>query len=207
MNFGLCVITDENLAGGRDLPGIVSECLAGGADAVQLREKSLSTRVFMDLALEIKKRFSEYPGRLFIVNDRADIAIASGADGVHLGRDDMPVPFARKMMGPGAVIGVSVSNPDEAARAASEGADYLGAGAVFPTPTKPDSRAIGLEGLEKIAASVDIPVLAIGGIKKENVAAVIRAGARGIAVVSEVMSAQNPGAAVRGLLAAINSAA
>lgn len=202
----LCVVTDRSLAGGRDLLEIVSESLAGGANIIQLREKEISSREFLKTALSVRKLFEDYPDRLFIVNDRLDIALASGAGGVHLGRDDMPVSAARKLAGPDFVIGASVSSAREAVKAASEGASYLGAGAVYPTPTKPESGAVGLDGLREIAGAAGIPVIAIGGVNSGNAFDVIKAGASGAAVVSAVMAAENPREASREILDAVTRA-
>ncbi len=199
-------MTDRGIAGERDVLEIVSRSLAGGADIIQLREKDLSSREFLEIALKIKKLFDGYKDRLFIVNDRVDIALASGAAGVHLGREDMPVSYARKILGPVAVIGVSVSSPEEAEMAVSEGASYLGAGAVYPTSTKPEAGVIGLSGIREISSAVKIPVIAIGGVTRNNAAGVIAAGASGVAVVSAVMAADNPSQAVEELLNVIQRA-
>ncbi len=196
MGMGLCVVTDRKLAGGRSIVDIAEQSLEGGASVIQLREKNISSRDFLDLALGIRKVFRGYADRLFIVNDRVDIAYAGGADGVHLGQDDLPVSCARKILGRDAVIGVSVSTPSEAETAASAGADYLGAGAVFSTPTKPEAAAIGLDGLRRITSAVNIPVIAIGGINPQNLKDVMLAGASGAAVVSGVMAAYSPRDAV-----------
>ncbi len=206
MDCSLCVVTDRKIAAGKDMLKIIAESLEGGAGIIQLREKNISSRDFLKIALEIKKIFKEYKGRLFIINDRVDIALACGADGVHLGQEDMPADAARKILGPDAVIGVSVSKVSQAVKAESDGASYLGAGAVYRTPTKPGSGAIGLEGVEKISKAVKIPVIAIGGIKHENVAGVIAAGAAGVAVVSEVMACSSARCCVEKLLKKINHA-
>lgn len=203
MNCRLCVVTDRILSGGRDVTKIASESLAGGAGIIQLREKEISSREFLEIALGVKKLFEGYPDRLFIINDRVDIALASGADGVHLGREDMPVSYARKILGPDAVIGVSVSSPKEAERAVCAGASYLGAGAVYPTPTKPESGAVGLSGIREISAAVEIPVIAIGGVNQANAYDVIKAGASGVAVVSAVAAAGDPRSAAAGILDAV----
>ena len=206
MSFELCVVTDRDIAGERDILEIVSQSLAGGAGIIQLREKDVSSREFLEIALRIKKLFGKYGDRLFIVNDRVDIASASGADGVHLGQEDMPVSYARKILGPDAVIGVSVSSTEEAEKAVRGGASYLGAGAVYPTPTKPEAGAIGLSGIRGIASAVKIPVVAIGGINLMNAGEVILAGASGAAVVSGVMASSNPRLAVEELLSAVRVA-
>jgi thiamine-phosphate pyrophosphorylase len=136
-----------------------------------------------------------------------DIALAVDADGVHVGQDDMPAPLARKLMGPGKIIGVSVDNVEQALQAERDGADYLGAGPIFATPTKPDAAPpIGLDGLAEICRRVSIPVVAIGGITAENAGAVIAAGADGVAVVSAVVAAENVEEAARRLRQVVEKA-
>ena len=201
----LYVVTDRALSGGRPLVEVIRRTLAGGAKIVQLREKNLSTREMLQLAAALKELTREYGAR-FIVNDRLDVALAVDADGVHLGQEDMPARIARRLLGPEKVLGVSVSSVEEALRAVEDGADYLGAGAVFPTATKEEARAIGLEGLRAIASAVGIPVVAIGGIDRTRVAEVIAAGADGVAVVSAVMAAADPCEAARKILAAVEKA-
>lgn len=206
INLDVYVVTDRSLIDNRSLTEIVEESLKGGAGVIQLREKDATSREFYNLAVEIKAIMEEYPDSSLIINDRIDIALAAKADGVHLGQEDIPVTVARKIMGPEAIIGATVSSVDEAYRAKENGADYLGTIAVFQTPTKEDAAPIGLEGLEQISMTVDLPMVAIGGIKAENAAEAIKHGADGVAVVSEVMCAPDPVSAVKNLLEQVNKA-
>ncbi len=138
--------------------------------------------------------------KLFIVNDRVDVAIASGADGVHLGQSDLPVEAARDLMGESAIIGLSVHNVEEAVAAVEGGADYLGVGAIFTTSTKPDAQqALGLGAIYEVVNAVDVPIVAIGGIDRGNIQDVIRAGADSAAVVSSVVAQKDPRAAAHEL--------
>jgi thiamine-phosphate pyrophosphorylase len=142
-------------------------------------------------------------GALLIMNDRVDIALASGADGVHVGQDDLPAGVARRLLGPGRILGVTVETPDEAKAAESAGADYLGTGPVYATSTKPDAgRPYGPELVQRIKASTTLPVVAIGGIDQDNAESVVRAGADGLAVVSAVVGREDIESAVRLLLEA-----
>ncbi|MCU0244568.1 MAG: thiamine phosphate synthase, partial [Acidobacteria bacterium] len=164
----------------------------GGATVVQLRAKDLPARDFAALASETARRLAA-TGVPLLVNDRVDIALACGATGVHLGQDDLPVPDARRVLGPGAVIGVSVNTPDEARRAAAEGADYVGAGPAFATSTKDTPLAVlGPEGIARIKRAAVVPVVAIGGITAANAASLAAAGADGVAVVSAVLGSPDP---------------
>lgn len=154
---------------------------------VQLREKRAGSREFYQLAVALKNELNRSRIPL-IINDRLDIALASGADGLHIGQDDLPIQIAIEHMPPGSIIGVSVSTPAEAREASKKGATYLGAGPVFYTPTKEDASApIGLEGLRSIRQLIDIPLVAIGGINEENLADIRKTGADGAAVVSALM--------------------
>ncbi len=204
INLEVYVVTDSNLVADRDLIDIVEKSLLGGAGFVQLREKDISTREYLHKAREIKKLVEKYKNRFFLVNDRVDIALASGADGVHLGQDDMPILDARRILGYDAIIGISVATVEEAKSAVADGADYLGVSAIYGTPTKAEVEVVGVDGLRQIAAAVDIPLVAIGGINRNNVSEVIKAGADGVAVVSEVMAAVDPAKAVRELLDQVN---
>lgn len=186
-DFSLYVITDRNIQKRTNLE-VVEEVIAGGASVIQLREKNLSTREFFEEAL-LLRRYTKRYGVLFIVNDRIDIALASEADGVHLGPEDLPLSYARRIA-PHLVIGYSCSTKEEAQEAERLGADYLGVGAVFPTTTKKDAGPpIGLERLREIVSSVTIPVVAIGGITLENVEAVLATGVAGVAIVSAIVGA------------------
>ena len=209
----MTVITDEVLARPRALSGVVREALAAGAPTIQLRLKSASARELLEAAQTLMP-IVRSAGALFIVNDRLDVALAAGADGVHLGPDDLPVKDVRRVTGARAVdadarsgvadtfiVGYSTDTTDEAARAEAEGADYLGVGAVYATANKSDAGdVIGLEGLRRVVKAVSIPVVAIGGITPERAPAVAKAGACGSAAIGAVMSAAEPAEAVRELL-------
>ncbi|MCS7282230.1 MAG: thiamine phosphate synthase [Anaerolineae bacterium] len=199
INWSLYVITDSKLSRGRSHLEVIRAAIAGGATVVQYREKEGTTRRMIEEARALRE-LTRQAGVLFIVNDRVDIALAVDADGVHVGQDDMPASLARKLMGPGKIVGVSVDNLEQALQAERDGADYVGAGPIFATPTKPDAAPpIGLEGLAEICRGVSIPVIAIGGINAENAGTVIAAGAAGIAVVSAVVAAPDVEAAARRL--------
>jgi len=202
----LTVITDEVLARPRALSGVVREALAGGAPTIQLRLKSASARELLEAAQTLMPVVRS-AGALFIVNDRLDVALAAGADGVHLGPDDPPVKDVRRVADARSgvadtfIVGYSTDTRDEAARAEAEGADYLGVGAVYATANKSDAGdVIGLEGLRRVVKAVSIPVVAIGGITPERAPAVAKTGACGSATIGAVMSAAEPAEAVRELL-------
>lgn len=201
------LVTDQALALGRSLVEVVARAVEGGVTAVQIREKTLATGDFLAQVVELKKVLADSGVPLF-VNDRVDIAIAAAVDGVHVGQHDLPVAVARRLIGPGVLLGVSVANEMEARHALAEGADYISVSPVFLTPTKPDAdRAVGLEGVRRIrAAAGDAPLLAIGGIDARNAAAVVRAGADGVSVVSAIMSAANPTEAAASLRAEVTAA-
>lgn len=197
--FDLYVVTDSDLSRGRTDAEIARLAYEGGADAVQLRMKNADGRSMLAQAKEIVRAAEEY-NRFFFVNDRVDIAMASGADGVHLGQSDIPVEDARRMMGDGAIIGVSVHTVDQARKAIDGGADYLGVGSIFTTATKADAvQAIGLDVVFQITQEFDVPVVAIGGINRGNIQDVIRAGADSAAVVSAVVAQDDPAAAAHEL--------
>lgn len=195
----LCVITDEALC-----PVTLAEkALKGGAAMIQLRHKSASGGELFNWAVEIRKLCRKYHA-LCIINDRLDIALASQADGVHLGQMDIPAKTARKLLGKTRIIGISTSSPEEALQAEKDGADYIGLGHIFPTSSKlKESAPIGTETLQRIAALVSIPIIAIGGIGMENVASLISCGASGIAVISAVSRAIDPSLAANKLLEAM----
>jgi thiamine-phosphate pyrophosphorylase len=203
MNLGLYVIIDSRLIRPRPLLSVAREIVAGNAAACQLREKNMSDRDLYKLAAGIRK-ITARSKTLFLVNDRLDIALAADADGVHLGSTDLPVKIARKVLGKDKIIGVTVRNLSGALRAQREGADYLSLGPIFPTKTKknlPPPR--GLKLITRIKKKIKVPLIAIGGINKSNVARVIGAGADGIAVVSAVTAADNIREVTRGLLSII----
>jgi thiamine-phosphate pyrophosphorylase len=203
---GLYLVTDRALCGGRPLEEVVRLAVQGGAACVQLREKDLSTREFVETASRIHDILLP-AGVPLIINDRIDVALAVGAEGVHIGQGDMPYGTARRLLGPSAIIGLSVETWEDVEQARDLDVDYLGVSPVFPTPTKTDTRgAWGIEGLARIRAHVTHPLVAIGGLNRENAAAVVRAGADGIAVVSAVCSAPDPLAEARALSAIIREA-
>jgi thiamine-phosphate pyrophosphorylase len=198
-DFRLYLVTDQGLSLGRPLEWIVEEAVRGGVTAVQLREKSCPIPDYVDMARCLQKVL-EPSGVPLIINDRADVALAVGAAGVHLGQDDMPPGEARKLLGPDAVLGLSVETPDQAAAADHLDVDYLGVSPIFPTPTKTDLvTSWGLQGLRLLRARSRHRLIAIGGINSSNAAAVMEAGADGIAVVSAICSAPDPEAAARAL--------
>ncbi|MEW6527965.1 MAG: thiamine phosphate synthase [Spirochaetota bacterium] len=190
-NSLLYLVTDRQLVK-KPIEVVVEEAIKGGVDCVQLREKNIDTREFVEIAQTIKYITDRYNVPL-IINDRIDVALAVQAYGVHLGQDDMPLKIARKIVPHAMVIGISVSTVNEAIEAEKDGADYIGAGSVFPTSTKDDiSGIIGLEGLQEIKNAVNVPVIAIGGIQIHNAGDVIQHGADGIAVVSAIVASDEP---------------
>lgn len=202
----LYVLTDQAMEAGRGVPSLVAEAIKGGATAIQLRWKSgpLSEAMRIGQALRALCRDS---GVLFIVNDRVDLALALGADGVHLGVDDLPVSAARKIAGDRMIIGYSPETIDDAIVAERSGADYLGVGPIFTTTTKADAGiAVGTGHLTAIVQSVSIPVVGIGGITAVNAREVIAAGAAGVAVISAVIGARDVYAAARELRTQVDSA-
>ena len=201
LDLRLYVITCRDPASGRGHLDVAAAALQGGAQAVQLRDKEMPARELFELATRIREMIAERaPKTLLVVNDRVDVARAARADGVHLGREDLTCEAAREMLGPQAVIGLSATSLEEAEEAEAAGADYLGVGPVFPTPSKADAApAMGLEGLAGIRAAVRAPLVAIGGIGEDDVRAVMRAGADGVAVISAVAGAPDMAEAVRRL--------
>ena len=186
--FDLYVVTDESLSKGRSNIEIARMAYEGGADAVQLRMKNASKEDMLRDALAIKE-IADDLCKFFFVNDNVEVALESEADGVHLGQSDMNAAEAIKILGPSAIIGVSVTNVEEALKAKADGADYVGVGAIFNTSTKPDAaQGLGLDAIYEIKQAVDIPIVAIGGINMGNIQDVIRAGADSAAVVSAVVS-------------------
>jgi thiamine-phosphate pyrophosphorylase len=200
----LYLCTDRVLSMGRPILQAVEDALEGGVTMVQLREKDASAREFYEIALKVRALTKSRRIPL-VINDRLDIALATGADGLHIGQSDLPLPDARRLAGKALFIGVSVSSPEEAARAEAEGADYLGAGAVYPTGSKADAGdAIGLERFRLICSAVKIPVVGIGGVNAENAEALMRAGAAGISVISALLSQSDIREAARCLRAVLD---
>ncbi len=189
---GIYLVTDRTLLFGKSLDEMIISAVKGGATMVQLREKEAGARFFIEEALRIKDLLAPF-GVPLIINDRVDVALAVGAEGVHIGQEDMPYPLARKLLGPGAIIGLSVESPEQVAAAEAFDVSYLGVSAIFATPTKTDTRRHwGLDGLRKIRAMTRRPLVAIGGINASNAADVMRAGADSLAVVSAICSAPDP---------------
>lgn len=198
-SFALYVVTDEAVSGGRSHLECVREAVAGGADAVQLREKERSDGEILAIAAEIRA-VTARSGTLFLVNDRLDIALAAGADGVHLGQSDLPIAVARRLAPRPFLIGASVGSAGEAIQAERDGADYVAVSPVFPTGSKEDAGpAHGLEAVAAVRRSVRIPVIGIGGIGPANAAEVIQAGADGCAVISAVVGHPDMADAARSL--------
>jgi thiamine-phosphate pyrophosphorylase len=192
-NIGrLHVLTDTVLQSRFSHIELAKLAIEGGADTIQFRQKSGSTKELISLAGELKG-VCEEAGVAFIVNDRVDVAIASRADGVHLGQDDFPMTLARKMMGDNIIIGGSAVTLEDAQKCMEEGADYVGFGPVYPTSSKPDaSTPTGIELMKNVIEAVLLPVIAIGGIHAGNVTEVMQAGAYGIAVISSVCCQDDP---------------
>ena len=204
---GICLVTDRGLCGPRSLEDVVLRAVQGGVASVQLREKDLDTRAFVEEAARLKAALAA-SGVPLLINDRVDVALAVGAQGVHLGQRDLPCAIARRLLGPSAILGLSVETWADVLRAEDEPVDYLGVSPVFATPTKTDTRgAWGLEGLARIRARSRHPLVAIGGLDASNLAEVVRAGAEGIAVVSALCAAPDPGRAAERLQACFLEAA
>jgi len=205
LDLSLYLVTDRRLAANFNFTELVKKAVAGGVTVVQLREKECSSKEFYELALEVKKSIP--PEIPLIINDRLDIALAVGADGVHLGQSDLPAAIARKHLGKEAIIGLSVENLEQMRDAVHLPVDYLAISPVFSTPTKTDTGpAWGLVGLTEARKLTKLPLVAIGGINETNAFQVIRAGADGIAVVSAICAARDPQEAARRLRKLIEEA-
>lgn len=186
-DYSLYLVTDRMLMRTKTLGEAVEQAVIGGCTIVQLREKESLSLDFYVLALEMKKITDRY-GIPLIINDRMDIAMAVGAAGIHIGQKDIPADIARKVIGKDMLLGVSAVSAAEAVNAAKAGADYLGVGAMFPTRTKPDAGFVSMEELGRIRKAVDIPIVVIGGISKENAMLFQPMGIDGLAVVSAVIA-------------------
>lgn len=203
---GLYLVTDRGLCGKRTLEDVITQAIRSGVAYIQLREKEIPTRTFIEEAQRIKKILEPYKIAL-IINDRVDVALACGADGVHIGQDDMPYAMARSLLGKKTIIGLSVETWEDVEESQKLDIDYIGVSPVFATPTKTDTKgAWGLDGLRKIKAFSRHPIVAIGGINEANAADVIDAGADCLAVVSAICAAKNPAGASVNLQNIINSA-
>ncbi len=199
VDYSLYLVTDRGLSRGRSTLEIVSAAVRGGATVVQLREKDCSTREFIEQALTVKD-FLKTCNVPLIINDRVDVAQAVKADGVHLGQTDMPLEMAKGILGDTMIIGISAESVKDAIAAEKGGAAYLGVSPVYATPTKTDTAPpLGLEGLRTIRRAVKLPLVGIGGLSRDNAAEAIRSGADGVAVVSAIVSADDPETAAKGL--------
>lgn len=204
--YELYLVTDEKASLGRNIIDVVKQALKGGVTVVQLREKELNTRQFIERATELKKILKPYNVPL-IINDRIDIALAIEADGVHIGQSDMPLELVKKILPGNMIIGLSVETIQQVREAEDLNVDYLGVSPIFSTPTKTDfdQKPWGLEGLRKAREISKHILVAIGGINAENAGDVIKAGADGIAVVSGICSADNPEAVSRDLMQVVKN--
>jgi len=202
LGFTLCLVTDRGVVTGA-LEEAVEECLAAGLRAVQLREKDLGPRDLLSLAWKVRESTSRHGARL-LVNDRADVALAVGADGVHRTGTSLPISSLRAIAPPGFLIGASVHSVADARAAEPEGADFLFFGPIYDTPSKRRyGPPQGLAALERVASAVRLPVFAIGGVTPTRVAELQRAGASGVAAIGAVLGAERPGDAVKAFLDAL----
>ena len=204
VDFKLYLITDRKQAK-MPLPEAVRLALQGGVPAVQLRERDLPVRELLALAQELRVITREFGAKLF-VNDRVDVAVAVGADGVHLGHQSMPADAARKVVGSGMLIGVSTHSVQEAKDAEAMGADFITFGPIFETPSKSQHGApVGISVIKKIKNDVNIPIYALGGVKSGNVLQVIAAGAYGVALISAILAADDITAAAQKIMKGIHT--
>ena len=203
LDLSLYLVTDKSDDVEKFLKTI-EEGIKGGVTVVQIREKTADTLDFFNLALKVKEITKKYNVPL-IINDRVDVALAIDAEGVHVGQSDMPCDVTRKLVGPDKIVGVSAATIDEAKKAEKDGADYIGTGAVFPTATKDDAPKITKKDLKKIVDSINIPVVAIGGITLDNAHELIDTGIAGLSVVSAIMSSDDPKKSSEKLLSIFNS--
>jgi thiamine-phosphate pyrophosphorylase len=201
----LYVILDRSVAGARDLDPILAAVLAGGAEMIQLREKTWPSGTLFPVAQRLRAR-CRAAGVPFIVNDRVDLALAVDADGVHLGQDDLPPGAARPLLRPGMILGLSTHSVEQAKTAQAAGADYIAVGSMFPTATKPEFQLVGPALARQVRPVVQVPLIGIGGITPDNVGDVVAAGVDGVAVISAVCAAPDPAAAARRFVAAIVAA-
>lgn len=186
-DYSLYLVTDRVRMSTKTLSEAVEQAIIGGCTMIQLREKNISTLDYYNLALDIKKITDKY-NIPFIINDRVDIAMAVGADGVHIGQKDIPVNVARKIIGEKMLLGVSVISVKEAVKAVKDGADYLGVGAIFPTKTKSDADFVSIEELKNIRQVIHVPIVVIGGVSTENAMFFGSMGIDGLAVVSAIIA-------------------
>jgi thiamine-phosphate pyrophosphorylase len=200
----LHVLTDTALQSRFSHVALTELALSGGADTIQFRQKTGATKELIEIATHMRRVCAE-KGAMFIVNDRIDVAIASEADGVHLGQNDFPIPLARKLLGKDCIIGGSAATMEEMKNCIREGADYVGFGPVYPTGSKDDAGPVsGIDIVKQIVESSPVPVIAIGGIDQNNASHVMGVGAHGIAVISAVCCRKDPKKAARELHDAVH---
>ena len=205
MDPSLYVVLDRTAARGRDLVELLALALAGGSRMIQLREKEWPSGRVLPLAEKLRAACAA-AGATFIVNDRVDLALAVGADGVHLGQDDLPARAARPLLRPGMILGISTHSVEQARAAQTDGADYVAVGSMFATTSKADFQLVGPELMRKLRGEIRVPLVGIGGITPDNVSEVIQAGADGVAVISAVCAAADPKAAAARFLTQIRAA-
>ncbi len=198
IDYSLYLCTDRSIMSDTSIEECVEKSLKGGVSVVQIREKDCSGKEFLQIAKSVKEITKRYNVPL-IINDRVDVAIAVGADGVHVGQDDLPCAIVRSMVGEDMIIGVSASSLTEALKAQQDGADYIGVGAMFATDTKTDAKVVTMEELDRIRREVSIPIVVIGGINKTTLPDFIGKGIDGIAVVSAIVSQNDVESAAREL--------
>ncbi len=198
LDYSLYLVTDRTLMSTQTLEEAVEQAILGGCTMVQLREKAVSSLAFYRSACSVKRLTEQY-GVPLIINDRFDIAMAAEADGVHLGQDDLPAAAVRRLIGRNKILGVSVSTVKQAERAAAEGADYLGVGAMFATGTKSDAGIVSMEELFRIRKAVNLPIVVIGGINRNTAKCFAGSGINGFAVVSGILSGKDIAEAAREL--------
>jgi len=201
---GLYVIIDIQALEGRSHIEVAYQVIQGGAKTIQLRDKLLSKKELLFIAQQLRKLCTEH-NVLFIMNDYLDLALAADADGLHLGQDDLPLSLARKLLPMDKILGISVTTLDQAVAAESEGADYIAVGSIYPTPSKETAKLVGLETLRQIRQVVTSPLVAIGGITKDNAAEVMAAGADSVAVISAIAQAKAPEEAARQIVTRIEA--
>jgi thiamine-phosphate pyrophosphorylase len=205
VDSSLYVVLDRTAARGRDLVELLALALAGGSRMIQLREKEWPSGRLLPLAEKMRAACAA-AGATFIVNDRVDLALAVGADGVHLGQDDLPARAARPLLRPGMILGISTHSVEQARTAQADGADYVAVGSMFATTSKADFQLVGPDLMRKLRGEIRVPLVGIGGITPDNVSEVIQAGADGVAVISAVCAAPDPKAAAARFLTQIRAA-
>ena len=201
---GLYVIIDTQALQGRSHVEVARQVIRGGASVIQLRDKTLGKKELLTIAHRLKDLCAEQ-GVLFIMNDYLDLALETEADGLHLGQGDLPVSVARKLLPIDKIVGCSTTTVELALAAQSEGADYIAVGSMYPTSSKETAKVVGLERLRQVRQAVSVPLVAIGGITRDNVAEVMAAGANAVAVISAVLAADSPEAAAREIVKRIEA--